>query len=67
MASWTSCVVMAIGSSVLVRYEPGTSRGERATVRRELDAELERRLLVPRLELLALGPADSVGAAVTAL
>ena len=52
---------------VLVRYEPGTTGGERAAVRRGLDAELERRLLVPRLELLALGPADSVGAAVAAL
>ena len=50
-----------------MRYEPGTSRGERAAVRDDLDAELERRLLVPRLELLALDPGDSVGAAVAAL
>ncbi len=52
---------------VVVRYEPGTSRGERAAVRNELDAELERRLLVPRLELLELDRGDSVSAAVNAL
>ncbi len=50
-----------------MRYEPGTSRGERAAVRNDLDAELERRLLIPRLELLALDRGDSVSAAVNAL
>ena len=51
-----------------LRHRPGPGalrarylRGERATVRRGLDAELERRLLVPRLELLALGPATRWG------
>jgi subtilisin family serine protease len=52
---------------VVVRYEPGTTGGERAAVRNELDAQLERRLLVPRLELLALDRGDSVRAAVNAL
>jgi subtilisin family serine protease len=52
---------------VVVRYEPGTSRGERAAVREQVDAELERRLIVPRLELLSLAPGDSVAGAVNAL
>ena len=52
---------------VVVRYEPGTSRSERAAVRSELDAELERRLLIPRTELLDLEPGDSVKGAVAAL
>ena len=52
---------------VLVRYEPGTTSAERAGVRRELDAAVERRLLLPRTELLELDPGDGVGAAVAAL
>ena len=52
---------------VVVRYEPGTSRGERAAVRNELDAELERRLLVPRHRAAGPGAGRLVKGAVAAL
>jgi subtilisin family serine protease len=52
---------------VIVRYDPGTSKGERSDVREELDAELQRRLLVPRTELLKLDRGDSVKGAVAEL
>jgi thermitase len=53
-----------VAGQVLVRYEPGTSSTERAAIRDDLDAGLQRRLLVPRLELLSLAPEDSVKRAV---
>lgn len=52
---------------VVVRYEPGTSGRERAAVRDDLDADLERRLLLPRTELLSLAPGEAVRAAVADL
>ena len=52
---------------VLVRYEPGTGAGGRRQVREGIDADLERRLAIPRAELLALPQGRSVGAAVAEL
>ena len=46
---------------------PAPPRGERAAIRDELEAELERRLLIPRTELLDLERGDSVKGAVAAL
>jgi subtilisin family serine protease len=52
---------------VLVGYEPGTSSRERAAVRAEAKAELERRLTVSRVELLDLDRGQSVTSALADL
>ncbi len=52
---------------VLVRYEPGTAKGERGEIRDGLDADLQQRLLLPRTELLELPPGLSVGPALREL
>src|SRR5262245_66673681 len=49
-----------VPAQILVRYDRGTTKTERAEVRNSVDADLEQKLLVPRLELLSLPPGDSV-------
>ncbi|MBM3667878.1 MAG: hypothetical protein FJW90_10465 [Actinobacteria bacterium] len=56
-----------VPGEVLVRYEAGTPKSERAELREGLDAELQRRLLLPRTELLELPPGLGVNAAVAEL
>jgi subtilisin family serine protease len=56
-----------VPGQVLVGYEQGTSSRERAEVRRGADAELERRLTLPRVELLDLDRGVSVSEALAAL
>ena len=56
-----------VPGEVLVRYQPGTTPAERAEVRGELDAEVESRPPIARLELLGLGVDSSVGEAVSEL
>jgi thermitase len=56
-----------VPGEVLVRYQPGTTPAERAEVRGQLDAKVERRLPIARLELLDIEDGSSVGEAVSAL
>ena len=56
-----------VAGEVVVRYEPGTTAAERRAVRSRIDASLEERVAIPRMELLDLTPGGSVRAAVAEL
>lgn len=56
-----------VPGEVVVRYEPGTGQGERRALREQVGAELQRRLGLPRAELLELSSEEGVKAAVAEL
>lgn len=65
--SWAQPGLTHTPEGVIVRYEPGTSAGQKLQARSAADVTFDRNLLLPRTQLVEAGPGQSVYDAIATL